>query len=195
VDYQLEAAIAAMQKAAREQTAATAASTETLVELGRQVKNIGDAARKAHEEGRKNHATLALAVRDLQRAVHGSDPPPPGKVPEGLPLDELAEQADRKASDTSLEVSALEGRMIAGFANLSKQTAEQSRAMGIGAAGARYLFSPAGRRDVVKLLALGAALVGYDQARRAPPPPTPIVVSVAPSASSVAPLPAAPASR
>ncbi len=194
----LAAAAKQATEAAQSATAAALQATAAVERTEAKVDALSASQLESHEEGRRNHATLALAIQDqgrtmsaLRRAVHGSDPPPPD-APElegSAPLDELAAQADAKASRTALELAALEGRVIRGFADMQKLTKDQNTALGIGARGARYLFSPAGRRDVIKVLALAAALLGYDQARHTPPAP---VYVVPPLHATAPPLPLPP---
>jgi hypothetical protein len=103
---------------------------------------------------------LARDVRELKRAVHGSDPPP------GYPLTDAVEGAQAKASSASLEAAALEGRMLAALASVdhkieavARQNAEQSRAQGIGLHGFAYLLSRDGLKQISATTAAVAAIV------------------------------------
>lgn len=132
-----------------------------------------------------NHAITAIQGLGLQnqtlrrdfgvlwRRVHGSDPPPPTGDPHAAPpevageapLDELvsaahenAARAHEKASSASLELAALEGRVIAGFATLATELRAQSKNMGLHERGLAFLATKEGQRVLLQLFAAAAAI-------------------------------------
>lgn len=134
-------------------TAATNAATAAVVDLTRK------------------HAVLRRDFGVLWRTVKGSDPPPqgdPGVAPVeiigGPALDDLAADAHKRASAASLDVAALEGRIIGVASQMTavrSELAAQSKQMGIGKRGMAWLVSERGASKVLQILtAIGAIIAG-----------------------------------
>lgn len=220
MDLELKAAIGEIKEAAKE---ATAAATKA-EDAARDATSAARAASNGLDELRnialRNHADTnakIIAVNRnlgvLWRRVNGSNPPPPDpniapteyastigpdgeRMPSMPPLDEVATQAQQLASSASLEVAALEGRMISGFSSLERKVMDelkkQSQTLGVGVQGLKWL----GTKEGAKTLAVVAAAIfsGYVAVRPAPKAevqaaqPTPqVVVLSAPPASAVTP--------
>jgi multidrug efflux pump subunit AcrA (membrane-fusion protein) len=140
-------------------------------------------------------ALLRIHVDSLWERTFGEKPPMPGAgidpTTEAMtrwsspPLVTLASDASDQASSTSLELAALEGRMISGFAGIQqeirgtivKELTAQSKAMGLGAKGWDYVLSKEGLRQVIRvtgaLAAIVAAIGAIAAGCRAPTPPAP----------------------
>lgn len=146
MEPEMQLAIVEMTTAAKQASEAAQAAT-TAAQAATTAANGAAAAANAstsvvHQIGKEVTAVRRdLAV--LWKHVHGSGRPPPLGDPERAPeevagepaiveqLDELSESA----SETSLEVAALEGRMIRGFSDLRSavmtELKEQSKAAGV----------------------------------------------------------------
>lgn len=203
----LKRAVDEVSSAAREAAAAARASTQA-AQLATEAAHAATAglnemrslALAHHEETRRAIATTNRNFGLLWRHVHGSEPPPPTdggamdaeayQHPSVPPLERIAHEAHARASSSSLELAALEGRVIAGFASLRGEVMgelrRQSSAMAIGAQGVRWLFTT---REGFKILAMVvttvtatyAAVRSHDKER---PERAPQVVVVAPSSPS-----------
>jgi hypothetical protein len=128
-----------------------------------------------HERMRRELAMLsgrqevfADQLNELRKLTFGSKPPPPA------PIARMASQADDRSHTTALDLAALEGRMIQGFAEVGGELRRQSTAMGLGLRGLAWLRTERGRETVVRLASLaGVAYVAFRSATAAPPPPPP----------------------
>lgn len=145
---------------------------------------------EAQEQLGARFKLLEIDVKNLQRLVHGSTPPPPDGNAAPL-VDAVAEvkgeaaaakgeaaAAKGEASSASLDVAGLEGRMIAGIAGLRKELVDmltaQDRVLGVGARGVRAFFSPPVLRQLPAVIAAVAALAA---ALRGAPAPAPVAAS------------------
>jgi hypothetical protein len=156
-------------------TEAATAATEAATAATRAANAATSAANASTAAFQQISGDLGVLRRDfgvLWRKVNGSDPPPgdaglaPAEIAGATPLDELAEAAVTtassalaKTSETSLEVAALEGRMIAGFSTIAKELKAQSASMGVGKRGLAWAMSPAGAKAIFRNLGAAAALV------------------------------------
>lgn len=200
MDQDLRAAIEEVKAAAAESTAA-ANEASAAARVARQgLDELRSIALKNYQDTNRQILALHRNLGVLWRRVHGSDPPPPdpGKAPDEVagtielgpdgkpihvpsvpPLDDRIEHAESMASQASLELASLEGRMINSFAAINAELKRQSSVMGVGQAGARWLF---GTREGWKVLAMMfAALASAYAAARSyvtPAPAPPQVVYV-----------------
>jgi hypothetical protein len=190
---------AAAREAATAANAATAAANATTTEVHRLS---------------RGQAILRRHVDSLWARVFGGAPvsPPDGVDPSLVPAESwsdpplamVVEDAAFKTSSNSLELAALEGRMINGFAAMQKEIREnitselraQSREMGLDKRGWNFLLSKAGQRSILRTVAAVGAVVaavgGIASACRAPsspapaPAPTMIVLPAPPTSTSPA---------
>jgi len=190
---------AAMQDASAAAQAA-ASSARDATNAVRTVQAALTGLQAATEKNTIDVATIAAGLKDamtrterIERHAFGSEPPS-ASIP-ATPLDELAARADTAASRATLEVAALEGRVIAGFAQaeakqseIAAELAKQSSAMGIGKRGLAWLVSREGISTAIKLATLAGVAWGtfYLAAQRSEghAPPAPIYVLPAPVQSS-----------
>jgi len=186
------------------QTAAAAAREATTA-----VRNVQVALTNLQETTDRNSrdvATIAAGLKDaiakadrIERNTFGSDMPPASTSTPPTPLDEVAARANDTASRAHLEVAALEGRMIAGFASaeqkqveIAAELAKQSSAMGLGKRGLAWAVSKEGASMVIRIATLlGVAYGAFRLAVAHSEPPTaqavPVLVMPAPSSSPLAP--------
>ncbi len=154
------------------------------------IKDRADKSLEQHEETRLEFRQMRGHIAKLWRKVNGSDPPPPtqkkgpdGRVieespfrssdrPEGededgeVPLDELAKEGFRMASNADMEIAALRSETMTEFARVAKKidkiaavNKEQSDYAGIGKKGRKYLFSREGIKATATLIAAVTGLV------------------------------------
>lgn len=202
MDAEMQALIAEMRATAEKQAAAATAAT-TAANAATAAANASTAA--VHQVSRDVIA-LRRDLGTLWRKVNGgSNPPPlgdPDKAPAEYagdePLIDLVEQAREHASEASLEVAALEGRMIGALATVKREIMgelkEQSKDLGVGTHGTAWYRSKTGRREAIALLTLIVSGLGIIAAtiRGTPPPPAP---APAPTYVIAAPAPSPAVSR
>lgn len=190
-------------EAARASTQAAQLATEAAHAATAGLNEMRSLALAHHEETRRAIATTNRNFGLLWRHVHGSEPPPPTdgsgamedayQHPSVPPLERIAHEAHARASSSSLELAALEGRVIAGFASLRGEVMgelrRQSSVLGVGAQGVRWLFTT---REGFKILAMVvttvtatyAAVRSHDPGGAREPRPQVVVVPLSPSASA-----------
>lgn len=130
---------------------------EAFATLSGQLSDIATEARAAHAIGKLNAHELA----SLKSYVYGSSPPPPPPpgAPPPPPLDEQVTKATARASSASLDVEELRGHLLrveSTVERIETQNKEQSKALGIGVQGFRWLTTT---REGRSLVAAFAALV------------------------------------
>lgn len=159
--------IQALIRASKEATAASIASTaasnksaDELSEARASVRELMSKINQQYESTKTRFETLEKNVSEIWRHVRGTSKPPPPDMSPSAPLDALiveaktaAVTAEQRSSSTSLELAALEGRMIGGFGTLASELKKQSQTMGIGQPWWKF-FSKRERRDFT-LRALG----------------------------------------
>lgn len=140
------------------------------------------AAASAEQAAQYAHAAVdkvdefGIRLKRLERRVDGSLPPPD----DGIPIVEVVSDASARATDASLEVEALEARMVQEIAKVRKDVV---RELGGDRHGLARLFGPRARRDLLAICTALAALVAAARAILAPPAPplpTPALVPSAP---------------
>lgn len=210
MEAEMQAAIATMvQSAEKAANAATAATTAANASTA-----AANAATAAVHQVSRDVVAIRRDLGILWRKVNGGSTPPtigdpdraPAEVAGESPLIDRIDAVHGVASEASLEVAALEGRMIAGLAaveskvmsELRPQTSEltkQSETMGVDKDGWAYLLrTKAGRQTLLGLAtllvtAIGLIVSAFRPNAPPPPPPAPTVI-VAP-----APIPSPAVSR
>jgi hypothetical protein len=202
----VSATAAGEAKAAAEQaTSAANGATQGLQEL----RNLTIA---QHQTTSRSILALNRNLGVLWKRVHGpSDPPPaldadaaPVEVPiddSPPPLSEQVQEAYDHASGVSMELQALESRVIVGFAasdrrskKLEEEMKKQSDWMGIGLVGLKWVGSREGAKAILTLIAaIGALYAAFRPAHVDHATLPAQVVYVQPPATVAVPL--APASK
>lgn len=135
------------------------------------------AAASAEQAAQYAHAAVdkvdefGIRLKRLERRVDGSLPPPD----DGIPIVEVVSDASARATDASLDVAALEARMVTELAKVRKDVV---RELGGDRHGLAKLFGPRARRDILAICTALAALIAAARAILAPsgPPSAPSVV-------------------
>ena len=197
MDADLKSAIGEVTTAAKEASAAAREATEAAKDATSAAKVATEGLNEVRNIAINNHADISKRLGALNRnfgvlwrRVHGSEPPAPDPnlAPVELsvsdappPLDEMVEQAHEKASSTSLELAALEGRMIAGFSAMGSELRKQSSAMGLGVRGFQWVGTRDGARTVLAVITLFGAIYAAVRPHAVPTAPSPQVVYVTPA--------------
>jgi hypothetical protein len=189
MEPELKAAIGEVSAAAKEAAAAAREATEAARDATSAARAASEGLDAVRNIAIKNHQDVTRSILALNRnfgvlwrRVNGSDPPaadpnvapveiPPSDAPP--PLDEVAAQALAKASSATLETEALEARVILGFAktdtelsDIRKELGKQSKAMGLGVRGFKYLTTRAGASVAVAVITLLCTILGVISAWR-----------------------------
>lgn len=205
MEYDMRTAAEEMRQAAL-QAAASAAAATTAANASTAAANAATAA--VHQVSR-DVVAIRRDLGILWKHVKGTSATPTLGDPECAPAEEAGEiplidrinDATETASEASLEVAALEGRMIAGLAAVetklmnelrpqSTELAKQSEDMGVGKHGLDFWRSKQGRQYATTILTLVVTALGLlanmtsGCTGHAPPAPAPVpTIIVAPAAT------------
>jgi hypothetical protein len=217
VDQEMRTAIAEIVKATEDSRAASM-SAATAAQAATTAANAATAAANATTAAlhgvNKEQRALRRDFGVLWRKVHGStssSPPPPDGDPERAPAEahgepgiiDQIETVEGATSEVSLEMAALEGRMIAAVAEVKSsvsgvkqavmaELAQQSKEMGITdrrRSVGEWLGTRSGRREAITMLTLAVTaiglIVGLLRGEAPKPAPSVVVVPVPSSAPSL----------
>ena len=127
---------------------------------------ISDVAREGRETNRLVRDT-ARGLDELRRYVYGSSPPPPGSIGSQFrDAFQSASDASDAAAGAQDDLADFKGRVMRELGAIRKELAPQSKALGIGVTGMRWLSTREGRTLSAAVAALCFALAAAVGASR-----------------------------